>query len=128
LKSGKPNQAYTLKANKEIKKMNEFKQWLLDNYSHNELADIARHGCSGGVGGMVYYSETKELYTKFAEAIHKAVYEYIENIGEHPSNVIEEIGDFRSFANWMVWFAAEWFAHEITGGEYIEKANRETTK
>ena len=100
--------------------MNEFKQWLLDNYSHNELADIARHGCSGGVSGMIYYSETEELYKKFGAAIHEAVAEYKAATGELPDYVTQDLDHFRSFAGSIVWFAAEWFAHEITGGEYIE--------
>ena len=99
--------------------MNEFKQYLIDNYDHNTLADIARHGCSGGVSGMIYYEQTSALYRKFAHALHDAVREYKIATGELPQFIVQELDDFGSFSNSMVWFAAEYFAHEITQGEYI---------
>ena len=101
--------------------MNDFKQWLLDTYSHNELADIARHGCSGGVSGMIYLEQTSVLYRRFADAIHVAVREYKDATGELPQFIVQEIDDFGTFSNSMVWFAAEYFAQEITQGEYIEE-------
>ena len=102
--------------------MNEFKQYLLDNYDHNTLADIANHGCAGGVSGMIYYTETESLYSKFAHAIHEAINEYMDATGEQPLHVVtDDLNDYHSFANSMVWFATEWFAHQITGGEYIEE-------
>jgi hypothetical protein len=99
--------------------MNDFKQWLLDNYSHNQLVDIARHGCSGGVGGMIYLEETAALYRRFADAIHAAVREYKDATDEPPQSIVHDLDHFECFCNSMVWFAAEWFAHEITQGEYI---------
>ena len=100
--------------------MNDFKQWLLDTYTHNELVNMARHGCSGGVGRMIYFRETSDLYAKFAESIHDAVREYKIATGEFPQFILQDFDNFESFSNTMVWFAAEWFAHEITQGEYIE--------
>ena len=101
--------------------MNEFKQYLIDNYDHNTLADIARYGCSGGVAGLIYYEETSALYRKFAHALHGAVSEYKIVTGELPQFIVQEVDHFESFSNQMVWFAAEWFAQEITRGEYIEE-------
>ena len=101
--------------------MNEFKQYLIDNYDHNTLADIARYGCSGGVAGLIYYTETEALYSKFAHAIHDALREYKMATGEFPQSIVQEVDHFESFSNSLVWFAAEWFAHQITGGEYIEE-------
>jgi hypothetical protein len=101
--------------------MNAFKQWLLDNYSHNELSDISNHGCTGGVSGMIYYKETYDLYLKFSAALHETLQEYKECSGEWPSYVMDEMGDDVRFANALVWFASEWFANEITHGEYQEE-------
>jgi hypothetical protein len=101
--------------------MNDFKQWLLDTYTHNEMVDIARHGCSGGVAGLIYYEETSALYRRFADAIHAAIREYKDAIGEIPQFIVQDVDHFESFSNTIVWFAAEWFAHEITQGEYIEE-------
>ena len=101
--------------------MNEFKQYLIDNYDHNTLADIARYGCSNGVCGLIYIEETSDLYAKFAESIHDAVREYKIATGEFPQFILQDFDNFQSFSNSMVWFASEWFAHEITQGEYIEE-------
>ena len=101
--------------------MNQFKQWMIDNYEHNQLADIANHGCSGGVSGMIYYTENEALYKRFSDDLHKIVEEYRDATGENPRYVSDELGDFVRFANAMVWFAAEWIAHELTQGEYIEE-------
>lgn len=98
---------------------NAFKQWLIDNYEHNQLADIANHGCQGGVCGMIYYTETEALYKRFAEDLHSVVAEYHDATGLNPEYVTEELGDYVRFANAIVWFAAEWLAQEITQGEYI---------
>jgi hypothetical protein len=97
---------------------NEFKTWLKDNYSHNELADIANHGCSGGVGGMIYYRETEAIYKKFSFDLHEILEEYRDNVGTFPDYVISELGNSHSFANAVVWICAEMVAQEITQGEY----------
>jgi hypothetical protein len=98
---------------------NTFKQWMQDNYSHNEMADIANHGCTGGVGGMIYYTETWALFLKFSASLHETLNEYKDATGEWPKYVTDELGDDVRFANALVWFAAEWIAHEITQGEYL---------
>ena len=98
---------------------NEFKQWLIDNYSHNELADIANHGCSGGVGGMIYYKETEAIYRKFAPELHDILAEYQDQVGNFPDYVIDDLGHFPSFANSVVWLCSEMVAQEITQGEYL---------
>ena len=99
---------------------NEFKTWIKDNYSHNELADIANQGCSGGVGGMIYYRETEAIYRKYAHELHDILAEYKDQVGNYPDYVIDELGHFPSFANAVVWLCAEMVAQEITQGEYSE--------
>jgi hypothetical protein len=101
---------------------NAFKQWMQDNYSHNELADIANHGCTGGVGGMIYYSDTERIYKHFAHELHDIVAEYKYWAGELPSHIIIDLDNYPAFMNSMVWLGAEWAAHELTGGEYVEEA------
>lgn len=105
--------------------MTDFKQWMIDNYSHNELADIANHGCSGGVGGMIYYTETEALYKRFAEDLHSILAEYHDATGENPRYVMDELCDYVRFFNAVVWFAAEWVAQSITQGEYIEETEEQ---
>jgi hypothetical protein len=92
--------------------MNALKKWLLDNYSHDELADIAR--------GRTVILETKELYTKFAVSLHSVLEVHKDATGEYPKYVMEKVGNFQYFAGRIVWFATKTFAQEITG-EYIEE-------
>ena len=99
-----------------------FQKWLTTNYSHNELADIANHGCQGGVSGMIYYTECKKLYGEFCGDIHSIMGEYCDATGEaFPQYVAKELNDFNGFACSALWFAAEWVAQEITQGEYVNE-------
>lgn len=94
--------------------MNTFKQFLKDTYDKDELITIAEHGCQGGVGGMIYYTETCALYDKFAEELHDIVYNFEQDCGELPQSIIENIGCLTGFKNAMVWFCAELLAQEMT--------------
>ena len=100
---------------------NSFKQYILNEYDHNTLADIANHGCSGGVGGLIYYNELIALYKEHMDGIHEVVGEYMDQTGEKfPEYVAKELGHAGGFASAIVWFAVEWIAYEATQGEYVE--------
>jgi hypothetical protein len=100
----------------------DFRKYITTQYDHNTLADIANHGCSGGIGGLIYYTELKDLYGEYAGDIHAIFDEYCDQTGEEfPSYVAKELGCFNSFVSAAVWFAVEWIAHEATQGEYIEE-------
>jgi hypothetical protein len=94
---------------------------MQDNYSHNELADMANHGCTGGVSGMIYYKDTEKIYKEFGDELHEILAEYKDHTGEFPSYVIKDLDNYPSFMNSVVWLGAEWAAHEVTGGEYVEE-------
>lgn len=92
-----------------------FKQWMIDQYDQEELYTITEHGCiSGCAGGLVYYSETCDLYDKHAEELHDALNDYKDSHGEWPAYVIENLGSVISFKNAVVWFVAELYAYELT--------------
>ena len=93
--------------------MNEFKQWLRDNYEPETLQTIANHGCTGGIGGMIYYSETIAIYQQFCESLHDILHEYKDIVGNYPDYVIDDLGHFPSFANSVVWLCAELVAQEL---------------
>ena len=100
--------------------MNEFKQYLIDNYNHNTLADIANRKCDDGLAGMSNYTQTNSLYLKFARSIHEAVKQHVNETGRSPILVTNDVYDFDYFSFSIVWFATEWFAWQITGGQYVE--------
>ena len=103
--------------------MKALEKYLRENYSHNELADCARHGCEGGFGDFIYYSDTIKYFEQFKEECFDIINEYNEMTGESgfPSYINENMDSYTSFANAMIWFAVEWVADKITAGEYIEE-------
>jgi hypothetical protein len=101
--------------------MNNFKQWIIDNYSHNEMADMANHGCTGGVSGMIYYPETEAIYKKFSHELHEILDDYRDQVGEWPDYVTKELGHFQSFSNAVLWFCAEFVSQELTQGIYEDE-------
>lgn len=100
-----------------------FKAYMQATYEHNELADIATHGCASGcASGMIYYSETIALFDQYRDDLFSIMADFQEQCGysELPS-----FGDaeqcFSTFANAVVWFCAELIAYELTQGEYIDE-------
>lgn len=101
---------------------NTFKQYMADNYEHNELADIALHGCASGcASGMIYYSETIALFDLYRDDLFEIMAQYADEtrLDGLPEYVQKNSGTFATFANAVVWFCAEYVAYEKTQGEYI---------
>ena len=90
-----------------------FKDYIKANYSLEELQDIAEHGCNGGVSGMIYYSETTDLYFQYGDDMHEIIAEYKANVGEMPMSIVEQLDDAVQFRNAIVWFATEYIAYEL---------------
>lgn len=108
--------------------MNSLKKHLIENYSHNELADCANHGCQGGFGDFIYYSDTVRYFEQFKDDCFEIIQEYNEAMGlgfGFPEYVNRNMDTYTTFANSMIWFAVEWLAYEITQGEYIEESEAE---
>ena len=91
---------------------NEIKEWFLmpsinsclAEYEKQELgliADIAKHGCAGGVPGLTYYSETASFYD------------------EHETEIWAILTILK---NDLVWFAVEVAAQELVNN--LEEENR----
>lgn len=103
-----------------------FKAYMQENYTHNELADIAQHGCeSGCASGMIYYTETTALFDLYRDDLFEIMDNYRMETGldeSLPDYVDSRSGAFATFANAIVWFCAELIAYELTQGEYIEES------
>jgi hypothetical protein len=94
--------------------MNNFKQYMLDKFTNEELKEIWEHGCASvAPGGMIYYYETTDLYLSYKDSLHDILNEHIENTGEAPKYILDNLGDFTQFANAMVWLCAELAAYEL---------------
>lgn len=104
-----------------------FRDWMTNQFTYNELADIANHGCVCGFHGLVYYSETTALYQKYKNDIWEKLYEYAQALGYSILGLINSFGrandieDVDQFENQLVWAAAEQIADEITQGQYKEE-------
>ena len=100
---------------------NAFVQFISETYAADELQDIATHGCeSGCAGGMIYYSETIALFDKYRDELFEIVGNYREAVGDDedlPEYVRRNAGTFGTFANAMVWTAAEIIANELINEE-----------
>ena len=94
--------------------MKTFEQYLKDNYNTEELQDIARNGCQGGVSGMIYYRETSALYDEYAEDLHDIIDNFVNINGYLPECISKNIGSKILFNNAVVWFCAEVTADNLT--------------
>ena len=93
-------------------KYNTFKQWMLDNYEHPDWENINHSGCENGVSGLIYYSETNDIYDAFADELHDILSEYKDMTGEMPDYIVKNLDSATQFKNAVVWFVAEWYADE----------------
>ena len=104
---------------------NTFKAYIKANYTHNEMSEIAQHGCeSGCASGLIYYSENIALFDQYRDDLFEIMSDWQAETGgdstDLPDYVAKRTGTFTLFANAVVWFCAEIIAWELTQGAYIE--------
>ena len=73
----------------------------------DEVKDVANHGCSGGVGGFIYYKETRKFFFEHEDEIEDQMDELY--FGD---NYINEITDgdghtINTLINKIVWIIVE---------------------
>ena len=64
----------------------KIKEWLLDKEKEEGegstlVKDVANHGCSGGVPGLIYYNETVKFYDDHEEEIWEMLEDHADNEG-----------------------------------------------
>ena len=104
--------------------MKTIKEYLLENYTLEELKECAEHGCSGGFGQFIYYKETVVFHQIFEEEIWDLLEKEREEIGAHKSilemiasfNGAKDVGSMDQLKNLLCWYAVEHFAREIVEG------------
>ena len=92
--------------------MNDFYTFI-KNHDIEDIRTMAEHGCSGGIGGMIYYTETSAIYDQYAGELHELVERITEEFGAFPAYIADNIGSQAMFKNAMVWLCAEFAAQEI---------------
>ena len=97
----------------------DIKQWLRNGEKENIflIKDIATHGCSGAVNGIIYYYETTKFHADHEKEIWDLLYEYAQQEGEQlmdkVAQVCKDVGSHAQFVNALVWWAVEVRAQEL---------------
>ncbi len=96
-----------------------FKEWMLDRFDRDQMADLSQYGAKGGFSGLTYYRDTQALYDKYKREIWAMLREDANNAGYN--NALEYVAIFGaadgaddaiSFENLLVWYAAERIAYD----------------
>jgi hypothetical protein len=96
------------------------------------ISDIATHGCSGGVSGLTYYTETIAFYDKHKKEIWDMLYDMSEDQGFSIPFLISDfngarnVSDEDTFKNLLVWWAVETKAREIENDAEDEPEKMDT--
>ena len=97
----------------------KIKEWLYQQESENIflVKDVADHGCSGGVGGLLYYRETVKFHDDHEEEIWDMLYTQATDEGlkvmDLIARVAKDAGSITQLKNQLVWYAVEVRAQEI---------------
>ena len=74
----------------------------------DEVKDVARYGCSGGVSGFIYTYETREFFLKYEDDIEELMYEHDVTYDDLTDNH----GCMSDYMNAAVWWAVEHWAQD----------------
>ena len=81
------------------------------------ISDIAKHGCSGGVSGIIYYRETTAFHDWHEEEIWEMIESRRQEEGLLLMDVVYQIaknaGSIAQLKNDLVWWAVEVRAQEL---------------
>ena len=82
----------------------------------DEVKDVARYGCSGGVSGFIYNWEVREFFFKYEDDIEELMYEHDVTYGSltddrwHPGSQ-GSINDYITAATW--WAVEHWAQDKV---------------
>lgn len=95
------------------------KQYILDNLEIDTIKDVTNHGCSGGIGGFIYYHETTKFHDDYESEIWDMLYQDSEDMGMTIMELIasfngnKNVGSMTQLKNLLCWYAVEKVCHEI---------------
>lgn len=85
----------------------------------DEIRDVATHGCSGGVSGFIYYSETQRFFDEYEDEI----YDYLNDCGMSMKDFVHSGSTIRTLKNDLVWCVVElWCQAQELGSELEREA------
>jgi hypothetical protein len=95
------------------------KEYLKANCEAIELRDIVEHGCSGGIGGFIYYAETVKFHDEHEDEIWEMLWADANEEGLSVMELIESfggskyVGSMAQLKKLLCWYAVECVAGEI---------------
>ena len=99
--------------------MSSIKDWLAQGEKDESflISDIAKHGCSGGVPGLTYYSETTAFYDAHEDEVWQELTDAADAAGIVNGlmlyNICKNPTSLRTLKNDLVWFAVEVCAQQL---------------
>ena len=99
--------------------MATIKEWLTEGEKNETflISDIAKHGCAGGIGGLIYYNETASFYDEHEDEIWTILSDAADAAGIANGlmlyNICKEPTSMRVLKNDLVWFAVQVAAQEL---------------
>ena len=99
--------------------MTTINSWLLQGEKDENflISDIAKHGCAGGIGGLIYYSETASFYDEHEDEIWTILSDEADAAGIKNGlmlyNICKEPTSMRTLKNDLVWFAVQVAAQHL---------------
>jgi hypothetical protein len=99
--------------------MTTINSWLLQGEKDENflISDIAKHGCAGGIGGLIYYSETASFYDEHEDEIWTILSDEADAAGIANGlmlyNICKEPTSMRTLKNDLVWFAVQVAAQHL---------------
>ena len=99
--------------------MQTIKDWILEKEKDDvvRIEDIVLHGCSGGISGLIYYTETSAFHDQHEKEIWDELYEAAQQEGlkcmDLVHRVAPEAGSMAQVKNDLAWWAVEVVASRI---------------
>ena len=85
----------------------------------DEIKDVARYGCEGGVNGFIYYSETEKFFDEYEDEI----YDYLNDCDYSMKDFVTSGSTISTLKNSLVWCAVElWCQAQDTANELEREA------
>ena len=107
--------------------MSTIKEWLTEGEKEDTflISDIAKHGCAGGIGGLIYYNETTSFYNDHEAEIWTILSDAADAAGILNGlmiyNICKNPSSLELLKNDLVWFAVEVCAQELDDAAREEK-------
>ncbi len=99
--------------------MTTINSWLLQGEKEERflISDIAKHGCAGGIGGLVYYRETSSFYDDHEAEIWAMVSDAADAAGIANGlmlyNICKNPDSLEILKNDLVWWAVKVAAQDL---------------